>query len=107
MLEKRRYPRLDVDLPVILRHGGRLIPATALNLSCGGMFVKVRGGEFSADSPVELIFDLGGGDRDVAMSAKITHLAESKGRAEIGVQFLNLYSLSHKAVQEYLRKGLN
>lgn len=107
MLEKRRYRRLDVSLPVTLRHNGRLLPATMLNVSCGGMYLKAEATDFSSDTPIEVIFDLGGEKRDLSMRGRITRVEAGGEDANVGVQFTNLFSLSHKAIQEYLRKNLN
>ena len=107
MLEKRRYRRLDVNLPVTLRHNGRLLPATMLNVSCGGMHLKAEAADLTSDGAIEVIFDLGGEKRDLSMRGRITRVEAGAEEANVGVEFTNLFSLSHKAIQEYLRKNLN
>ena len=110
MKEKRRHERLEIDLPVILRHAGRLIPATAVNVSCGGMFIQTLHNDLLRDHTVEVIFDLGQEQRDVSMRGQITRVegeGEGPGGCGIGVQFTNLFSLSHKAIEQYLHKNLN
>ena len=107
MEERRRNTRLHVDLPVILRHGGRIIPATALNMSCGGMFLQVAQPSVGIDQPIEVIFDLSAEQRDVAMRGHITRVEVGDEGARIGVRFTNLFSVSHKAIQQYLHKNLN
>ncbi|HPQ80627.1 MAG TPA: PilZ domain-containing protein [bacterium] len=107
MLEKRRHRRVEIDLPVILRHGGRLLPATMLNLSCGGMLLRAEGKDISSEGPVEVIFDLGEYGKDLSMRGRITRMTPASEEADMGVQFTNLFSVSHKAIQEYLRKNLN
>jgi len=107
MLEKRRYRRVSMDLPVVLRHKGRLLPATMLNLSCGGMLLKAEGKEIAPEGSVEVIFDLGEYGRDISMRGQVARFEAGDNTANMGVQFTNLFSLSHKAVQEYLRKNLN
>lgn len=106
-IEKRRYARLPVSLPVLLRHCGRIIPATAMNLSCGGMYLKMDSSSIQSDHPVEVIFDLGDDERDVAMRGQIMRLDKSEESFGIGVQFTNIFSVSHKAVEHYLNKHLN
>lgn len=105
MLEKRRHRRLDVDLPVILRYKGRLLPATILNLSCGGMCLRAEGEGIAADGNVEVIFDLGEERRDLSLRGRVTRVEETADAASMGVQFTNLFSASHRAVEEYLRKN--
>lgn len=110
MLEKRRYQRLPVKLPVTLRYRGRLIPATMLNLSCGGACIRTENVDLSVDSQVEIVFDLESQKTDISMRGNVVHSvaesAETKGRTS-GIRFSNLFSDGHKAVQEFLRKNLN
>ena len=108
MKEKRRHERLAIDLPVILRHAGRLIPATAVNVSCGGMFIQTMHHDLLRDHTVEVIFDLGQDQRDVSMRGQIMRVEPSGTEGSgIGIQFTNLFSLSHKAIEQYLHKNLN
>ncbi|MFH0799811.1 MAG: PilZ domain-containing protein [Pseudomonadota bacterium] len=107
MSEKRRHQRLDVNLPVTLRHDGRLIPATALNISCGGMFIRANDPGLKANASVEIIFDLGARQKDLSMRGRITHVVTSADATDAGVQFTNLFSVSHKAIEEYLGQNLN
>lgn len=110
MFEKRRYQRLDVKLPVILRYRGRLIPATILNLSCGGACIRADNEELDINSSVELIFDLDTEQRDVSMRGSVVHRTNPPSNPQgctAGIRFSNLFSEGHKAVQEYLRKNFN
>lgn len=105
MLEKRRYPRLDLALPVTLRHQGRLIPATLLNVSCGGMCLTSETGEIESQKSVEVIFDLDTTQRDLSLRGRITRVETSPtSPTTLGVQFSNLFSESHKAIQTFLNK---
>ena len=110
MNERRRHKRLDVTLPIILRYQGRLIPATMLNLSCGGARIRAEQADLSTDTPVEIIFDLDNQVYDVSMRGSIVH-ATTDPTAQTGciagVRFAALVSEGHKAVEEYLRKNLN
>lgn len=110
MFEKRRYQRLSVRLPVTLRYQGRLIPATILNLSCGGACIITENLDLDVNSNVEIIFDLEAGKHDVSMRGKVVHSEKETQEAEgsaSGIRFSNLFSDGHKTVQEYLRKNLN
>jgi c-di-GMP-binding flagellar brake protein YcgR len=107
MSEKRRYSRISVDLPVILRHGGKLIPATLENISSGGMYLKTGKTQISTDRPVEIIFDLSESNRDVSMRGQVTRIEDADEGSGVGVQFTNLFSLSHKAVQKYVNEKLH
>lgn len=107
MSEKRRYARISVDLPVILRHGGKLIPATLENISSGGMYLKTDKSQISTDRPVEIIFDLSDANRDVSMRGHITRVEDAEEGNGVGIQFTNLFSLSHRAVQKYVNEKLH
>lgn len=105
MIDKRHNPRLKVNLPVVLRHRGRFIPATMLNLSCGGMYLKTDDEDISDDSPVEVIFDLDNERRDLSVSGQIKHLEHADDFASMGIQFSNIFSSSQKVIQDYLKRG--
>ncbi|MBN1283681.1 MAG: PilZ domain-containing protein [Proteobacteria bacterium] len=107
MEERRRHQRLGIELPVILRHRGRIIPATALNISCGGMYIRADQQCISNNRPIEVIFDLSDKDRDVAMRGNITRVEESGTETGIGIRFTNLFSLSHKAIERFLKTRSN
>lgn len=101
--ERREYPRLDVHLPVILRYLGRLIPATALNVSCGGMMLTADHGNVTTSAPVEVIFDLSEQERDVTLRGEIIRIA-GEGDPKVGIKFTNLYAVGHKALERYLNR---
>lgn len=107
MPEKRRHSRLNVELPIVLRHGGRILPATALNISCSGMCIRSFDGAVANNDPVEVIFDLNSKQRDLALCARIMRVNAAANSSDIGVEFTNVFSESHKAILEYLGKNLN
>lgn len=107
MAEKRNYPRLDVKLPVTLRYKGRLIPATMLNLSCGGMCVKAEGVELAGDAKVEVVFDLDENKKDISINGRVMHVVNDDSSSTMGLRFTNIFSLSRKAIAEYLGENLN
>ncbi len=107
MSEKRRYSRISINLPVILRHGGKLIPATLENISSGGMYLKTGKSRISTDRPVEIIFDLNDANRDVSMRGQITRVEDAEDHNGVGIQFTNLFSMSHKLVQKYVNEKLH
>ncbi len=105
-MEKRRHPRVTVELPVTIRHKGKLIPATAVNVSCGGMFLETEGTDLTENSPVEITFDLNEEARDISLCGVISRV-ESEEKPRIGVQFGSVFSAGHKALREFLRRHLN
>ncbi len=104
-MEKRRHKRISLSLPVVIRSGGRLLPAMALNISKGGMYLKVDD-KIEKNTPVEVTFDLDEENRDISLSGTVARI-ERKPECFIGVQFLNFFSSSHKTLREYLRNKLS
>ncbi|MBI2975069.1 MAG: PilZ domain-containing protein [Deltaproteobacteria bacterium] len=104
MSERRRYPRLDVNLPVILRYRGDLIPATVLNISCGGICLSTDNKEISSEGNAEVILDLSATEIDVSVRGQVVRVADGKNK-KVGIQFTNLYSVGHKAIERYLTKN--
>lgn len=102
--ERRHYDRVPLELPVTIRYRGRLIPATAHNLSCGGMLLDARGASFVEHDSLELIFDLSSLERDVTLRGEIRRIAADGPKSHIGVQFINLFSLGHEAVTRFLKR---
>ncbi len=71
------------------------------------MCLKIEERDLCDDHPVEVIFDLGEDQRDISMRGQITRVEDAGSSACVGIQFTNLFSLSHKTVQQYLNKNLN
>ena len=94
------------DLPVTLRHQGKLIPAVALNVSCGGMYVETETRELGLNSTVEVTFDLDSENRDVSLCGVISRV-EDAPKPRIGIQFGSFFSAGHKTLREFLRKHVN
>jgi len=105
MQERRRFKRLDINLPVTLRYQGRLIPATALNISCGGMCVATDTSELdvSDSGNVEVVIDLSSAELDVSVRGKVVRAAAGKG--PLGIQFTNLFSVGNKAIERFITKN--
>lgn len=105
-MEKRRHPRVAVDIPVTLRHKGKLIPATAVNVSCGGMYLIADEEDLAENTSVEVTFDLDGEHRDVSVCGVVSRV-DKAGGPKVGVQFGSFFSSGHKALREFLKKHLN
>lgn len=102
-MEKRRHRRVAVDIPVTIRHKGKLIPATVLNVSCGGMYLEAEGEDLTENTQVEVTFDLGNDSRDVSLCGVISRIDNSQ-KPRVGIQFGSFFSSGHKALREFLRK---
>ena len=102
-MERRRFKRLPVSLPVTLRYRGRLIPATALNISCGGMCLSTESSEIVGDDAIEVILDLSLAELDVSVRGKIIRIDAGINK-KVGVQFTSLYSIGHQAIEKYIQR---
>lgn len=108
MREKRRFKRLNVELPVTLRHSGHLIPATTLNISCGGVCLDVESEELdlAGRKKVEVIIDLSAEERDVSLRGEITRIEDGE-KSRIGIKFTNLYTVGHQTLEEFINRSHN
>ena len=102
--ERRDFPRLEVQLPVTLRYAGRLIPATTLNISCGGMLLTTEGSNVTTNAPVEVIFDLSATQRDLTLRGDIVRIAAEQV-PQVGIRFTNFYAAGYQALERYIRKA--
>lgn len=102
--DRRRHDRLPVQLPITLRYKGRLIPATALNLSCGGMMIDADSPVVDSQGKLEVIFDLSELERDVTLRGEVAWCESIDRVTRVGVRFTNLFTLGHDAVARYLRR---
>ncbi|MBI4239240.1 MAG: PilZ domain-containing protein [Deltaproteobacteria bacterium] len=102
--ERRRHERVDIELPVTIRYKGRLIPATALNLSCGGMMLDADSPAVQEGGRVEVVVDLSALERDVSLRGEIVRREFSGSKTRIGIRFTNLFTMGHDAVVRYLRR---
>lgn len=107
MPDKRRDGRISIELPVLLRHGGRIIPATVQNISSSGVYLRVDRSSIVRNRPVEIIFDLNDSARDVSMRGQVIRVEDADDHKGVGIQFTNLFSKSHKTVHEYVTEHLH
>jgi len=103
-MERRRFKRLPVNLPVTLRYRGRLIPATALNISCGGICLSTDSPELVGDDAIEVILDLSLAEVDVSIRGRIVRIDAGTNK-KVGIHFTNLYSIGHQAVEKYIQRN--
>lgn len=106
MRERRQFKRLKIDLPVTIRYKGNLIPATALNISCGGMCLATDSPEVVGNDDVEIILDLSAAELDISIRGKVVRINPGVSK-KVGVQFTNLFSLGHKAIERFIQKNKN
>lgn len=108
MQEQRRFKRISVELPVTLRVQGRLIPATTLNISCGGVCLGAEGLDMVVrdNEKVEVVLDLSKEERDVSLRGEITRIEWGED-SKIGVKFTNLYTVGHQTLERFINKNQN
>lgn len=103
LIERRESPRFPINLPVTLRHNGKLIPATTENVSCGGMSLSTSVSQLTIGGKVEVVVDLTELERDVTLRGTVVRL-DPKDNSKMGIQFVNLLSGGHSALQGFLKK---
>ncbi|OGQ23201.1 MAG: hypothetical protein A3I05_02500 [Deltaproteobacteria bacterium RIFCSPLOWO2_02_FULL_44_10] len=103
--ERRQDPRVMINKPVILRHAGRLLPATVLNVSRSGMRLTSSEKNFIRNTSVEVIFDLDSERRDLSLRGRIIRVEIPSG-GDIGIQFSNAFSTSNQQLESYLDEHL-
>ena len=105
-MEKRNHPRMSVLIPATIRCRGRLFPATALNVSCGGIYLEIEVESLTENTAVEVTFDLDNENRDISLCGTIARV-ENNTQPRVGVQFGSQFSQSHKVLREFLRRNFN
>ncbi|PIR21345.1 MAG: hypothetical protein COV45_00955 [Deltaproteobacteria bacterium CG11_big_fil_rev_8_21_14_0_20_47_16] len=103
LIERRESARIDVNLPVTLRHNGKLIPATAENVSCGGMRLNAATNNVVPGGHVEVVLDLGEMEKDVTLRGTVVRL-DAQDQKKVAIQFVNLLSNGHASLQRFLKK---
>jgi len=104
-MEKRRHKRLQLQIPVTIRCNGRFIPATLVDVSCGGMGIKTGSTDIAKSDLIEVAFDLDDKRRDLSLRGSVARVADSEGH-HIGIQFGNFFSESHKTLRQFLHQRL-
>lgn len=102
--DRRRHQRVDVQLPVTIRFRGRLIPATAMNLSCGGVQLDTGKAILQGTEKVELVLDLSELERDIPIQGEIAWCEVLDRKSCVGIRFTNLFTLGHEAIDRYMRR---
>jgi len=94
--EKREYPRLDFDCPVVIPgvDGAKKIK----DLSCGGVFVEVKpSSAFKVGQEVSLIFKLPTHTESLRIKAKVKNL-QPQG---IGCKFIDIDQQTEQVIRHY------
>lgn len=114
-IEQRVFYRLTIELPLRYRlvtrsRAPRVFEnGSCLNLSAGGMLVRVRaldeatGDELlAADGRVELEFVLPGVEAPLRVSARPLWMENDGDATRVGVQFLDLPAAAQEQVQQFV-----
>lgn len=106
--EKRQFKRTYVNLPVTLRYNGRLIPATTLNVSSGGVCLSLEEDEifYSNRNRVEVIIDIDKEDRDVSFRGELTRI-EAGVHPKVGIKFNNGPAAGSKNLSNIVDKKIH
>lgn len=108
MIEKRQYKRLSVELPVTLRCRGKLIPATVLNISTGGVCLETDDVVANTNDKVEVVVDLDKRKKDVSLCGEVVRAEETgENDSVVGIKFDNFSTSNFKSLKEFLVSNLD
>ena len=94
--EKRKYPRLDYDCPVVIPGVDGVKKIT--DLSCGGVFVELQpSSDFRVGQQINLIFKLPTHSESLRIKATVKNL-QARG---IGCQFVDLSEENDRIIRHY------
>lgn len=101
---RRKYPRLELNLPVTLQVAQWSHRAEAINISAGGILVACKD-SFQADTPVKLstVLPLGKRELPLRIEGLIVHATpKGDGRYAMGIKFKRLISEDREALEHLL-----
>jgi hypothetical protein len=81
--ERRAHPRVDVDVPVVINHGGGKLLSRSRDLSAGGICVAYSGDAPAIGERVEMHVDLPGRAQPARIEAEVRWRAPGK----VGLMF--------------------
>lgn len=106
MVERRLYPRFEMDLPLTLRTRGRLIPAACLDISQGGICLLTDYNQEIEEGLVEVVIDLSPNYRDVALRGRVLRSQKGIGQ-KVAIQFTSPQSKGQQTLTGYLETQVN
>jgi class 3 adenylate cyclase len=101
---RRKYPRLELNLPVTLQVAQWSHRAEAINISAGGILVACKD-SFQANTPVKLsaVLPLGKKELPLRIEGLIVHSTpKGDGRHAMGIKFKRLISEDREALEHLL-----
>ena len=101
---RRKYPRLELNLPVTLQVAQWSHRAEAINISAGGILVACKD-SFQANTPVKLsaVLPLGKRELPLRIEGLIVHSTpKGDGRHAMGIKFKRLISEDREALEHLL-----
>ncbi len=94
--EKRKFPRLDYDCPVVIPGVDGVKKIT--DLSCGGVFIELQpSSDFRVGQLISLIFKLPTHSESLRLRAKVKNLQDQG----IGCEFVDLSEENARVIQHY------
>lgn len=101
-VERRRNPRVVVDVPVTLRYKGRFIPAVTKDISVSGLSVLTNDPAISNEGAVEVVADLSYQLKDVALTGTIVRVTSGREKT-IAIRFTNPKSPGFFRLEEFVK----
>lgn len=101
MNEKRMHKRYELEVPATLRTNGKLIPASTVDLSRGGICLLADYREEIPEGIVEVIMDLSQEFRDVSLRGYVLRRQKGIGQ-KVAIQFTTSNSKGHSILEKFL-----
>ena len=102
-MERRKFHRHKVNFPITLRFDGRLLEASPVDVSQGGICLQTDYASTSINGSVEVIIDLNEQWKDIGLMGRVVHTETEAGQT-IGVQFAKSEKENQKILENYLKR---
>lgn len=101
--EKRRYQRRSVDCRAVLIHRGQYLNETAVEVSEGGMRVRVLK-PYDVGDPLEVCFFLGSGAFIEQVGEVVYSYLTEDGERFIGIKYSNPTPINQNLIRQFVER---
>ncbi|MBI2340723.1 MAG: PilZ domain-containing protein [Deltaproteobacteria bacterium] len=109
--ERRNYRRVHVDVEVDLLLNGQNVKTTAVNLSCGGMYLPVKKKEVREQEKVQAAVYLPDMSKPVVVAGEVARVEKgsflSPRKGGLAIRFSGLYDDNILAIDRFIKDKLH
>ncbi|MCB1215203.1 MAG: PilZ domain-containing protein [Deltaproteobacteria bacterium] len=103
-IEKRIFRRLETQVPVEVELGQQPLKTKTVNISCGGMFLKLKEENLPPNiEDLDLVIHLPNQNKPVKLSAELNR----RSNQGVAVEFQGLYNDNILAIEKFIKSHLN